>query len=223
MPIHLESFKHNLKLQLDNDPQLNGLDTFKKSLEKDYFSKVTIRNCSPDRNFGNLVIEMDCNFDLVEILFHLQKGTWGGIPILQGNKQIAPSFFNTLSRLRELNSLPIDVEELSIFFNDSSIIIKKIYAQSIEEQLGNILNSIAEHYVYLSKGLTETPNEIYVPVFEEDVLENDSILSKIRTGDNSEKDYFGFWGLYFGSEEDAVIYDLGNKSIISGDLYLLNH
>ena len=54
MPIHLDNFENNLKLQLDNDPQWNGLDAFKKSLEKDYFSEVTIRNCSPDKNKGNI-------------------------------------------------------------------------------------------------------------------------------------------------------------------------
>jgi hypothetical protein len=49
------------------------------------------------------------------------------------------------------------------------------------------------------------------------------MLSNQRAEKISNKDYFSFWGLYFDSEEDAVIYDLSNKSFISGDLYMLNH
>ena len=222
MPIHLDNFKNNLKLQLDNNPQLNGLDAFKRSLEKDYFAEVTICNCSPDKNIGNLVIEMECNIDLVEVLFHSQKGTWGEI-ITKVGCLTTTSFSKALTELQQLNEQPIDVEELSIFLKDSSIILKKIYQHSIQEQLGDIVNAIAENYVHLTKGLTEAPYEIYIPVFEEDLWENDNKLSNIKSGNNSRNDYFAFWGLYFDSEEDAVIYDLCNKSIISGDLYMLNH
>lgn len=219
MSIHLENFRNNLKLRLDENPQLVGFETFKRNLERDYFSKVTIRNCSQDISVGNLVVEMDCNLDLVEVLFHLQKGSWGS----PNSSESSSAFTEALVKLKELNSFLIDIEEFSIFLNDSSIIIKKIYADSIEEQLGNILTAIAENYVHLTRGLKETPYEIYVPVFEDDLPENGVTLSKIRTANNHIKDYFGFWGLYFDSEEDAVIYDLSSKSIVSGDLYLLNH
>lgn len=223
MPIHLNSFNNNLKLQIDNDPQLNGLDAFKKNLEKDYFSKLTISNCSPDQDFGSLVVEMHCNLELVEVLFHSQKGIWGNLRASKESHPCSTSFSEALNKLRQLNTLAIDVEELSIILNDSSIIIKKIYDDSVGEQFGNIIDTIAENYVHITKGLTEAPFEIYIPVFEENIWENENMLSKITSGKNSKNDYFGFWGLYFESEEDAVIYDLGNKSIISGDLYMLNH
>jgi hypothetical protein len=77
--------------------------------------------------------------------------------------------------------------------------------------------------VYFTKKFTETPYEIYIPVFEEDHFENDTKLKNIRIGNNNKKDYFEYWGLYFDSEKDAVIYDLKNKSIIFGDLFMLNH
>ena len=223
MPIHLENFENNLKLRLDDNPQLVGFEAFKRSLERDYFSEVTIRNCSLDNSVGNLVVEMDCNLDLIEVLFHLQKGTWGSSNSAEGQAGESSAFSEVLAKLKDLNSFSIDVEEFSIFLNDSSIIIKKIYTNSIEEQLANILSSIAEHYVHLTRGLKETPYEIYVPVFEDDLLENGGTLTRIQTANNHIKDYFGFWGLYFDSEEDAVIYDLSTKSIVSGDLYLLNH
>jgi len=223
MRIDQNNFKNNLKLQLDNNPQMIGLDAFKRSLEKEHFAEVTICNCSADEQAAKLVIEMDCKIELVEVLFHSQKGTWGDISNPFNTSATATAFSNALTELQRLNTLPIDVEELSIILNDSLVIIKKIYHHSVQEQLGNILNTIAENYVYITKGLTEAPYEIYIPVFEEDIPDNDDRLSNINSGNSSKKDYFAFWGLYFDSEEDAVIYDLSNKSIISGDLYMLNH
>ena len=61
-----------------------------------------------------------------------------------------------------------------------------------------------------------------MPVFEESLLENDTTLMNIRSGNNDVKDYFKYWGLYFYTEDDALIYDLKNTSIISGDLQMLN-
>ncbi|MCW5516565.1 hypothetical protein [Muriicola sp. Z0-33] len=223
MRIDQNNFKSNLKLKLDSNPQIIGLDAFKRSLEKEHFSEVSIFNCSPNTQFAKLVIEMKCKIELVEVLFHAQKGTWGAISEDYESTAVATAFSNSLIELQRLNTLPIDIEELTIMLDDSLIIIKKIYHNSIQEQLGNIIKTIAENYVHLTKGLTEAPYEIYIPVFEEDFPENDDRLNNINSGNSSKKDYFAFWGLYFDSEEDAVIYDLCNKSIISGDLYMLNH
>ena len=223
MRIDQNKFKNTLKLQLDNNPQIIGLDAFKRSLEKEHFSEVTICNCSPEEQEASLVIEMSCKIELIEVLFHSQNGTWGAIDGPHKSNAAVNAFSFALLELQRLNTLPIDVEELSIILNDSLIIIKKIYQYSVQEQLANIINTIAENYVYITKGLTEAPYEIYIPVFEEDIPDNDDRLTNINSGNSSKKDYFAFWGLYFDSEEDAVIYDLSNKSIISGDLYMLNH
>ena len=218
-----DNFRDNLRIKLDDNPQIKGLVEFKKSLERDYFSNVSVRNCSSDIARENLVVEMDCNFKLVEILSHLQKGTWGRMYSAQNSWSKSSPFSRALRKLNKLNSRQIDIEELSIFTIDCSIIIKNIFENSIEEQLRQILQTIAEHYVYFSKRLTETPYEIYIPVFEEDIFENDAKLKNIRAGNNKEKDYFKYWGLYFESEKDALIYDLKNKAIIYGDLFMLNH
>ncbi|WP_297793652.1 hypothetical protein [uncultured Eudoraea sp.] len=223
MPNRQDNFRVNLKLKLEDNPQIEGLGEFRRSLEKDYFSNVAIRNCLSNGVRQNLVIEMDCNLKLVEILFHLQKGTWGNVYPEDNSWSKSSPFSNAFKSLNELNAKGIDVEELSIFLKDSSIIIKNIYENSIEEQFGMILHTIAENYVYLTKRLTETPFEIYIPVFEEDLFENDTKLKNIQIGNNNKKDYYAYWGLYFDSDKDAVIYDLKNKSIIFGDLYMLNH
>lgn len=217
------NFRKNLHLQLDSTPLLNGLAELQNSLEKDYFSQVNIRNCKTEGSNWNLIIEMECNFDLVEILFYLEKGRWGKSPFLAATSANTSPLKRALTKFREINELEVDVEEFSIFLKDSSIIIKKIYDHSIGEQFGAILHTIAQHYVYFTKKLTATPYEIYIPVFEENVLDANGLLTNANGTKSGPKDYLDYWGLYFDTEDDAVIYDLGNKSIISGDLFMLNH
>src|SRR3546814_10744827 len=86
-----------------------------------------------------------------------------------------------------------------------------------------IISEMGSHFVYFTKGLTEMPFEIYLPVFIGTTNENIPTLLTISTEETyNQKDYFRYWGLYFESQEDAVIYDLESKSIIEGDLFMLN-
>ena len=222
MQSHQDNYSENLRIRLENDPKLNGLDAFRKHMEKDFFSEVTIRNCSRGGDQGNLVIELDCALNLKEILFHLKKGIWGNLDIEKKDVSVS-SFSKALRQLKQLNQTKIDIEEFSVFLKDTAVIIKKIYDQSIPDQLESIFCALLKHQKHYTLGHTVVPYEIYIPVFEENLLENNTTLLNIKSGNNSCKDYFGFWGLYFDSEEDAVIYDLADKSIISGDLYMLNH
>lgn len=213
----------NLFLPLDQNPRISGLQRFRKILERDYFSDVTIRNCSLDANNINLVIELDAPYGLVELCQQLKDGNLGCTKNdpFSGNP-ISP-LDSALFELQLLNDSLIDVEEFSVFLSDCLIVVKKIYPQSIQEQLGNIYNTLKEHLILMTEGFNKIPNEIYIPVFEEDLSENDQVLAKIEQANNNIKDYFNYWGLYFDFQEDAVIYDLENKSIFNGDLYMLNH
>lgn len=224
-----DRFRKNLKLQLDDNPQLKGLEVFKRQLEKEYFAKVSVRNCSNrssrksvSGHSWNLVIDMSCNFKLVEVLHYLQNGSWGA-SAPSDTAAARSAFQRALIDFADQNTFPVDVEEFSLVLKDTSIVIKRIYAQSIVEQLGNILQALAAHYVHLTKDLTETPYEMYLPVFAEDVPNPDAPLSSVIRDTKSARDYFSYWALYFDSQEDAKIYDLDNKTIISGDLHMLNH
>jgi hypothetical protein len=150
------------------------------------------------------------------MLHHLNLGTWGNF----GSDKLC--FSQLLKELRGHNDFPIEIEEFSIYLKDTSIVINKIYEESIPEQLEAILKSVSENYVHFTKGLSEIPYEIYVPVFEECLFEKDSTLMNIKSGNNNVQDYFKYWGLYFYSEDDVLIYDLKNTAIISGELQMLN-
>lgn len=225
------NFRKNLKLKLDHNPILKGLESFKRRLEKDYFTRVSVRNCNsenvdfqPGVHTYSLVIEMECNFDLIEIFCYLEKGSWGRPSRHQAENGMPESAFNeAFQDFKNQNSFEMDVEELSLVCKDTSIVIKKLYSQSVSEQFGQILQTLAAHYVYFTRDLTETPYEIYLPVFEEVITASNALVSTIKRDPNGANDYYSYWALYFESIADARIYDINRRTIISGDLHMLNH
>lgn len=197
-----------------------GLESLKNSLEKDYFSHVTIRNSVVCCEQNNLVIELNCELSLHEVLYHIQQGTWGTDQPMLINKGLTV-LSKHMQSIRDLNNTFIDVEELSFILKDCSIIIKKLGPESVEHQLDTILSTLAENYVYITRHLSETPAEIFIPVYEE-VSSGDHVTRLAGPLRIDQNGYYSYWGLYFEKDTEAVIYDLKDKNIISGDLNLLN-
>lgn len=216
MPLHFDDFKNNLPIGPDSELPIAGLESLKNNLEKHFFSEVTIRITHRSKYRCNLVIELNCNIDMFETVLNLDNGNWGGF----SRNQYAIK--NDLKAIMDRNAIWIEIDEFSIFLKDTSIIIHKIYEQSISDQLENIMLALSKNYFHLTKGLTEAPYEIYVPVFEENREEGDSLYGRIQTGSNTKKDYFNFWGLYFDSKDDADIFDFDSSLVIKGDLFMLN-
>ncbi|MDT7830673.1 hypothetical protein RQM65_18535 [Pricia sp. S334] len=216
MALYYDSFENNPPEGFNKDLKIEGLKTFTNHLERHFFSNVSVRNYADMSESVKLAIELDCNLSLVEMLFHFTKGTWGDFA--QGNN----SFIALIDGLIKKNDVQIDAEEVTFLFKDTTIVITKIYHNSIGEQLEQIFTQLGKHYVHFSNGLTETPYEIYIPVFEEGSLVKDVSSPSIKTRNPSRKDYFRYWGLYCESEEDAVIYNLKKSSIERGDLIMLN-
>ncbi|MBT2160962.1 hypothetical protein [Zobellia barbeyronii] len=218
MPLYSDSFSNNESNGYTPNSQIEGMDSFTNSLEKLFFAEATILDCTNKEANTSLAIELNCNITLVEMLFHFNKGTWGNF------KPGRTSFVRLLKELVQRSGCKVDIEEFTFFLKDTAIVINKIYDYSIVDQLDNIIAEICKHYVHFSKGLTEIPYEIYVPVFEEKGNDEDEILIRnIEADNNTKKDYFKYWGLYFESEDDAVIYDLKSSTIEHGDLFMLNH
>lgn len=219
---NIPRLENNLRLILDSNPEIVGLKTFKKQLEKCFFSNTSVRNCSSDKNFVSLIIEMNSNFDLSEALYFLEKTEMGGAIGKNTDKKISV-FSQAFTKLKNSNSLSIDIEEFVIFFKNSSIFIKKIYQYSIPDQLKNISKLVIDHYEYYTKQFSEVPFEIHIPLFEVDYSKNSSKILNIISSKNTASEYYKYWGLYFDSNDDDLTYDLENLSIIDGDLYLLDH
>ncbi|MBT8235332.1 MAG: hypothetical protein KJO04_03990 [Bacteroidia bacterium] len=200
---------------------INSADAFRKKLEREYFAEVNIGDVNESGQTSNLVVEFQSNFSLVEFLHQIQEKNIGKINRTNKEDFHDLSVSEALDLFRAQNAQVIDLEEINLLFNDCEITIKKIYPNSIEDQLGNIYYMLAKHYEYYSYNGRRLPSEIFIPVFEENLEKNFKPESYIEESASSKRDYFNFWGIYFSHNDGAVIYDLNKRSIISGDLYTL--
>lgn len=217
MPFNQKSSREYSLDGFNKNVQIEGLDSFAKNLEKHFFSKVIIRNLSTIPYQINLVIELTCNLELHETLSHFKQEIWGNFASKKH------SLARELQQLKKLNNITIEVEELSIFLKDTSIVINSIYSQSIPQQLESIFNELESSYINFTKGQNEIPYEIYLPVYEENDIEYENTTAiDPKSSCKPERDYFSYWGLYFHTEEDAMVYDLKNQTLIDGTLHMLN-
>ncbi len=201
--------------------RIKGINLFKNRLEKFFFADVdfTLTETKTNSNFY-LNIGLSCNFGITESLFHLNNGNWGGF-CKNSSKLEYSGFELAVHDLKHGNINEIIIEETAIHFKDTSLFITKIPNHNITDQLHDILSAVSENFVHFTRGLTEMPYEIFVPVFEESTEENNNTSwtkAKVKTS------YFNYWGMYFHSEvnQDSLVFDLKSKTIIDGDFFLLN-
>lgn len=218
MRLNFGSYKLSQLTNLDSSSGFLGLDEFLKSLERDYFSNIHIRKYSSDENNITMALDMICPISLLEMLGHFNKGRWGQDS--EGNSVLQESFKALCLKNKTKN---LDIEELTLFFKDTSIVVKRLYECSIPQQLDNILTEIANHYVFFTKGLTERPYEIFVPVFEDKLHHVSKESQEKSSPQQSPKTYFEYWGIYLDSEDEGLIYDLSKNSFIPAnlDFYML--
>jgi len=214
MPLIPGDFNNSQPIRTIKDDSFRGLSKFIKNLEKHFFSEITVKENSSNDEKLSLVLELNCNMTLSEMILHYDKGNWGTF------SQSKYSLSEEIKLLERNNNMQIDVDEFSLVLKDTAVIIDKIYNQSISEQLDQIYDELGKQYTQYTKGQIEVPYEIFVAVFEEDLLQNEMALPLTKKTQN----YLNFWALYFESENDAVIYDvISSKIIYNEDLYMLNH
>jgi len=216
------NFNENLGFGLNNISHVKGISTFQRSLEKDFFAEVRIANSPNNASKINLVVEVIGNYKLNEVISVLNLTEDHEGKAVPRALHTPTCFTKAFLYLLEDNDGLVDVEEFTILLNDVTIVISKIFPQSIPDQLEVILDQIADHYINYTKGLTEMPYEIYVPVFEEGPFTRAPFPATRTIPLNSHNNYFEYWGIYYDSKEDAVIYDLKSKSMVSGELFMLN-
>ncbi|WP_430425572.1 hypothetical protein [Maribacter litoralis] len=211
MPFNYENFINNSKSEYTKE--IIGIDDFLKSLDFHYFSDVKLNNKHITFNSISLVLEISCNLDLLELLAHFNTDRWG-----YNGKEKSP-LEQALEILDLQNKHHIDIEELTFFLNDTSVVIKRIYDRSIATQLNDILKQIAFNYVFLTRGLTQKPYEIFVPIFEDTIQHMDDNEEELNI---APKSYSEFWGIYLDKDDEASIYDVNKNTYVSGDLEFLS-
>lgn len=197
----------------------DGLLDFIKQLEKDFFAEVFVKcQYHTEEEKTDIILDLHCNFGLTEGLHHFNSGNWGGFTGYSEQESIKLSFETAFGQLSANNNSTIDIAELSLHFKDTSIIVTRLEDRSIPEQLGSIINAVSEHFVYFTKGLTEMPYEIFVPVFE------GSSPQKGLDFEAGARNYFKHWGLYFENDpnHDVMVYTLDGKEMRKEDFFLLD-
>ena len=199
-------FHKNLTRQHLDGLKIKGIPSLKKSLEKEFFANVDIKLLKSFNHFNCITIAMDCNFKLHEALFQLNNFNWGNL----NNHPLHTSNFlkEQIQTISFINNSTFHLTELAINFTDTTLVINKIQGLLIEDNLSNILDSLSQNYVNLTKGLKKMPFEMYTTVFELDELAN-------NVSQNTPfMDYLYVWGVYFSDEEAMQIYDVQNKKFM---------
>ncbi len=219
MALKNNNFKKTSGVGFEKGNQVLGLTSFTKNLEKYFFASVSTYFSTKRFNKINIVLEMHFNFDLSEVLYHYESGTWGCVHSKNH------TFLKFVTQLKDANNIYIEIDELTLHFNDTSIIINQIYENSIAEQFDAILHKINKNYFSFSQGKSSVPFEIFIPVFEEDNHVNNGVdrLYHPSTAELNYKDYFKYWALYYNGEKKAAIYDSRSSLITSGKLYYLDN
>lgn len=214
----LQGDHNHLKSGASALPSLYGLDNFRVSLERDYFCDISVRNQESNTYRCDLALGMHCNLSLRGLVQGYRERIWG----VQPEEGEANPLVVALDRLNLQNPVEVDIEEVAIFLQDTLITIKNIYPRSVAEQFGHLMAALADHYNHLAMLENSLPYEIYIPVFEEGETDPELPIQRPASLARCSKDYLEYWGLYYETEEDAVIYDLGKRTTITGELYMLN-
>ncbi len=197
---------------------VNGVDEFLKILEREFFAEAKMQcNFNSADNKADLILDLHFNFGLTEILRHFNGGNWGNFHYPQESQtHMSSCFTKALEELNAQNSHILDIIEVSLHYSDISIVISRTSPFSIPKQIGAILSKISEHFVYFTKGLTEMPYEVFVPVYE-------GKAQNVFEPKKSQSSYFDYWGLYFDDKihHQVMIYSLKNKELCHEDLFLL--
>ena len=208
--------------RVEQEPILHGQKCFVKHVGRAFLAHVDIHESKHQTNFPSIVIDVHSNMKLKEVVYCQQDGVWDFLNPYTGEDIETVGMDEALKELRLQNPKGPQLEELNLYLGDCTIVIKRLYKNSIEEMLSRIFNNLAEHYAHLTQEHRIAPYEIFVPVFAEG-LPDKCLEEKHGKPHYCGCDYSRYWGLYFEDKNDAVIYDLSKKSFISGDLYMLDH
>ena len=206
------------KTKLDQS-QLDVISDFEKNLEGIFFTDTRVIISPLDDALIGLAIEVHSNFSLSEIISLLKMSFDTKYRAAYLHKVIL-LFQNSAYTLNQSLITSFDIEEISMYFKNTSITIHSIGRNSLMEELEHIIYSIVHHYDHYSTLMGQMPNEIHIPVIEDPAAKelfnkNNSVRPPVY-----KSPYFEFWGLYFDSLDKPLIYNLNKTIIIPGNLDL---
>ena len=174
-------------LQLSSTKQ--KLNIFKSSLERIFIGNAVVSSrYSSDDHEINLIININCNFNLSECLHHYNNGSWGGV--LTESKETRFGLKQLMDSLNDIEGIVFDICEFSLHFEKIQLLLIRVADQTIYESFDSIMYSLSENFLFYTFGSKNIPFEIFIPVQELNEKKNPNELLSI---DNT---YNSFWGVY---------------------------
>lgn len=197
---------------------VQNLENFVKATERDFFAHTTVRGLYYDvTKKTDLILNMRCNFSMEDAVSCLKNGEWDTHTSSRKGSRASSTFYRAFQKLRKQNSNPVDIAELSIQFEETSIVVARTDDGSIAKHLSSLLKQVHRHFIYYTKGISEIPHEIFIPVFET----SEDGFFKPQEHKNC---YFKHWGVYLENDkgqEETMLYNLKTKKMYNEDFYLV--
>ena len=139
------------------------LEIFRLEIEKHYFSKVLIRVMTKSDGLIEIGIEAQPNFWLSESIAYFKNSNWLNNQV-DNSQNTFYKFNRALNNLRNNTSVYIDIAELSIYLLDTSLVIGKVYKNSISENYESVIATLIERMEDMVTDSLELPTEIFIRV-----------------------------------------------------------
>lgn len=205
-----------------NISEFDGITEFKNDLDEGYYTFIHQKTDGYGAGLYELAIEILSDLSLKQFIDFIGTGIAYDIFKSGTNNFVLRPFIKAYNKLKKKNK-NIDIQELKFSFKDTTIIIHKIYENSIFDELENILLGLSINYPYLYLKSGEKPYEINIPVFKNPNKNNGikyrCLLSIDETIRNIDKeDYFKYWGAYFQFKGWSHVFDY-KKQKLTNDFY----
>jgi hypothetical protein len=203
---------------------LDGIDDFRKELDEEFISVIRPRRGDLGGGLYELAVEIISHISLFDFLSFLAQGVAFDL-IKSGTKALVlRPFLAAYRKLRERNpEKRVDIEQLVILFQDTTVTLYGIFEDSIFKHLKGIFEALVAHSPNLTLPSGERPVEIHIPVFEDPSTDR---LCRFRVKlsidevitDINEDDYFKLWGISYDFSGFRV-YDVKNKLLVDNEFY----
>jgi hypothetical protein len=204
------------------------LTVFEQELKEDY--EVNIESQPTDALGGGLyelaiqfITDTDFKAYALEIIRDKSKEVISG-GVIASSALLWKKLFRGIQNLFAKNSaLEPKVSNLTMVFNDTTIVIYSIYENSISEVTDELVKKIAEHYNEIEKGEPVKIAYIHVPIFNKiDTYAVCAYRVKLAVDENissfTKSDYFNIWGIEFLDGTKAV-YELNGQRLTKAPFY----
>jgi hypothetical protein len=203
---------------------LEGIEDFRRELAERYVSVVQGR----PGDLGGLhqfFVEIVSSISLADLALFLAQGVAFDLIKLGTKAFILRPFLAAYRALRDRNkTLRVDIEECRIVFQDSTVILYKICDDSIFVGLEQIPLTLARKHSSLLLASGERPEEIHVPVFEDQaddrlcrfrvLLDVDETIQGVDVAA-----YLRYWGAEYIYSHASRVYDVEKDLLLDTEFY----